>query len=583
MYEASLVPRHLPGGGGWSCKAFSLQYLYEAHQHCRNIWTKGNHNLPLVKYLGCKFKLYQSAKQDYVFYYQNFYPMIATIDSYCAAQPSLMLMHKKSKKVPSKQTCKRKRPYITVRAKPPAQMTNKWYFAQEIANIPLILTYCSACSLDNYYIHSDSQSTNTTIYHLKTGIFTNTNFENKGTTPYWCTQTPNPPYEKVYLYASSHDPQNNEIEVGHLICLGNTKKYTGGYAFSDPQRPYADTWAQYKTDTRMWGNPFYPDYLNNNNTYHIWQSTTTWATLMNETDSHNKINLTQKNFTPITELYETLRYSPERDTGENNSVYFISCTKDTNHWDPPQDTSYTNHGFPLWILLWGYSDFVKRMEKLNDLETKYCLTIRTTTTYPIRNTVIPLSHSFILGNSPFETEHNPLDDDRWYPSLQMQYEAINEICKTGPGTPKLHNDKTTQAKMEYIFYFKFGGSPPTMSEIEDPSEQQKFPIPNNLRRTTTIENPTTSKFSYIYNFDTTGDIITLPAAERIKKYIETKKTVFTDAKRPGNLLEEISIQPPQKKQKTEEETLYSIIQQFQQQQYLKRRIHQQLTKSLNLK
>ncbi len=223
------------------------------------------------------------------------------------------------------------------------------------------------------------------------------------------------------------------------------------------------------------------------------------------------------------------------------------------------------------------------MEKLNDLETKYCLTIRTTTTYPIRNTVIPLSHSFILGNSPFETEHNPLDDDRWYPSLQMQYEAINEICKTGPGTPKLHNDKTTQAKMEYIFYFKFGGSPPTMSEIEDPSEQQKFPIPNNLRRTTTIENPTTSKFSYIYNFDTTGDIITLPAAERIKKYIETKKTVFTDAKRPGNLLEEISIQPPQKKQKTEEETLYSIIQQFQQQQYLKRRIHQQLTKSLNLK
>ncbi len=98
LYEASLVPRHLPGGGGWSCKAFSLQYLYEAHQHCRNIWTKGNHNLPLVKYLGCKFKLYQSAKQDYVFYYQNFYPMVATIDSYCAAQPSLMLMHKKIKK-----------------------------------------------------------------------------------------------------------------------------------------------------------------------------------------------------------------------------------------------------------------------------------------------------------------------------------------------------------------------------------------------------------------------------------------------------------------------------------------------------
>lgn len=164
--------------------------------------------------------------------------MVATVDSYCSAQPGLMLMNHHTKKIPSKITYKKKKPYITFRIKPPSLMQNKWYFAHDLSKIPLLMTYCSACSLDNYYIETDKESTNMTIYALKTGIFENTNFENKGTTPYWCRQLPNAPFSQVFLYATQHEFENHKIEAKHIICLGNTREYKGGYAFSDPTCPY---------------------------------------------------------------------------------------------------------------------------------------------------------------------------------------------------------------------------------------------------------------------------------------------------------------------------------------------------------
>ncbi len=156
----------------------------------------------------------------------------------------------------------------------------------------------------------------------------------------------------------------------------------------------------------------------------------------------------------------------------------------------------------------------------------------------------------------------------------MQYETINNICASGPGTPKLGLQKTTEAKCKYTFYFKFGGNPPKMSEIEDPGEQHSYPIPNNLTGRSTIESPTEPIHTFLYNFDTKRDIITTKAAKRIKKDYETKKSLFTD----GRNSKQEEIYYPQKKTTTEKEkeTLQSIIEQLQQQHILKRRINQQL-------
>ncbi len=102
-----------------------MSYLYDAHDYCRNFWSKGNANLPLVRYLGCKFTLYQSEDVDYIFTYHNNYPMVANVEMYNATQPSMLMMTKHSIKVPSKRTQKRRKPYKIVKIRPPAQLQNK--------------------------------------------------------------------------------------------------------------------------------------------------------------------------------------------------------------------------------------------------------------------------------------------------------------------------------------------------------------------------------------------------------------------------------------------------------------------------
>lgn len=569
MYETSTVPEHLPGGGGWSCKVWSLSALYDAFKHCRNVWTGSNHNLPLVRYLGCKYKLYQSHTQDYTFKYQNHFPMVATMESYNAAQPSMLMMDNRTKKIPSKTTKQRRKPYTIVRIKPPAQMQNKWYFAHDISHTPLLLTYASACSFDNYFISTKALSDNCNIILLRTGIFNNTNFQNKGNNPYSPTTAGT---QQVYLYATAHNKQSdNSYLVKDLILLGNTSTNTGGFAYSDAQKPISN-WTEMTSKAQlMWGNPFYKEYISNTGTYTIMTSTVNWASLITKGEN-GKLSNTE--YTEVDALYETIRYSPNRDNGEGNMCYFKPVNKHENSWDPPADQSLVNHGFPLWILLWGYSDFIKRTEKYKNLETDYALVFTSPHTTPPRTKAVMLNHSFIIGNSPFENEFNILDYNRWHPCLQMQYTAINQICETGPGTPKLGDRKTTEAKAQYTFYFKFGGNPPKMSEIEDPGEQHSYPIPNNLIGRTTIESPTEPIHTFLYNFDTKRDILTTKAAKRITKDYETKKSLFTDGTNPKQ--EEIYY--PQKKKATEKEkeALQSIIEQLQQQHILKRRINQQL-------
>nr|UGV34100.1 MAG: ORF1 [TTV-like mini virus] len=576
LYESSYVPEHLPGGGGFSIKAYSLQYLYDSHDFCRNFWTKGNANLPLVRYMGCKFTLYQSDSVDYVFTYHNNYPMVANIEMYNATQPSMLMMTKHSIKVPSKKTQRRRKPYKIVRIRPPAQLQNKWYFAQDICNFPLLMTLVSACSFDNYYISTNWDSININIITLKAGLIENTNFKNYDTSGYYLKTLQTG--EKVYLYATHSENPVTQLKPKELIFLGNSREFTEGYYFEDPKKPNIPDftqWDKWKTSTKHWGNPFHPFYITGN--IRIFTSTTTVSAMFNK-DKDQPI--TSGVLTEIYTLIETLRYTPNADNGTENSIYFKPNTKDEQdspHWSPPRKEEFINSGYPLYILCWGFPDFQKRLGKLHNLETDHTLVIQTKHTRPIRQPIIPLSESFIQGHSPFEKEHNNLDNDRWYPQLQYQYEQINEICKCGPGTPKLNGRKTVEAKGLYTFYFKFGGSPPPMSFVDDPETQDKYAIPNNMLQTTSLQSPTTPLQTFLYHFDTKRDYLTSTAAKRLQKDWDTKRLLFTDGTAQTSSTVEVVSKETQEettKEEKEEEILQLLDQQHLQQRELRHRIKQ---------
>ncbi len=135
---------------------------------------------------------------------------------------------------------------------------------------------------------------------------------------------------------------------------------------------------------------------------------------------------------------------------------------------------------------------------------------------------------FITGNSPYEQGVNPLDYPRWYPMVQYQEQAINDLLQTGPGTAKFNGKKTVEGKCLYTFYFKFGGAPPPMVHIKDPTDQPDFPIPNQIMETTSLQDPTCPPEQYLYNFDQRRGYLTERAAKRIKKDWPLTESIFTD-------------------------------------------------------
>lgn len=106
MYNTSIVPEKLPGGGGFSLYQYTLENLYTMHKYVRNWWTTSNKDLPLVRFIKCTCKLYQSEDVDYVFRYQRHYPMTAGPLNYATTQPSVLMMLNNTTFIPSKKTKK---------------------------------------------------------------------------------------------------------------------------------------------------------------------------------------------------------------------------------------------------------------------------------------------------------------------------------------------------------------------------------------------------------------------------------------------------------------------------------------------
>ncbi len=50
--------------------------------------------MPLVRYLGCKFKFYQSSNTDYIVNYDNCWPMVDGMYTHANSSPLRMIQHK---------------------------------------------------------------------------------------------------------------------------------------------------------------------------------------------------------------------------------------------------------------------------------------------------------------------------------------------------------------------------------------------------------------------------------------------------------------------------------------------------------
>lgn len=572
QYIYSYIPPDQPGGGGWSLQIMSLDSLYEDWLHLENIWTTSNAGLPLVRYIGTSFKLYQSDETDYVFMYDNCWPMTDTIHKHADSSPFRMLQQSKKIVVPSRRTQKRKKPYKKVFIKPPAQMLSKWYFQQDICKIPLLMYTTTAISLPLPFCKPECKNNNLTIYYINPYIFKNSNFQHLETSGYY-PKFKDDNQTKLYLY--THTENNIDIlktptDALKLIPLANTKNHTLGKQLAT---------ATHENEVpSTWGNPFHETYTSNEMYNYISELS---PLEMWKVGKKLTINNT-KSATLTGNIIHATRYNPQNDTGSTNKAFLVN-NELGGYITEPANENYIIDGFPLFYLLWGWVDWIRKLGTAINIDTNYFVTIKTKATQDTRIPyLVPVDESFLHGKNPYEqptchdcylTDYN---QKNWYPRHEYQKQTINNICLTGPASPKPPYNHYLQALAKYKVILKWGGCPKSLQKAYSPCSQPRWPTTDNIIPANEITNPNTNPKTELYNWDWQNDYVKECALQRIADYTETDGKIFSITASKNN-------PPPapktQKKtsQKKEEEKIQQQLQLIRYQRVLlELRLRQQL-------
>lgn len=526
MYTNSIAQHYVPGGGGFTIYRFTLKALYELFTKIQNKWTQSNEDWPFIRYTGCEFKFYKSEKADYIINYHRCPPMLATIDTFHSTQPHMMTLNKKHKIIRCKQNNPYKRPYKRVKIKPPALLQNNWYFQKDFAPEPLLLLMTSSMSLDRYFLNSKSISTTMGFISLNDNIFDFYNYKLPPTTGYI-------PKAKKYMW-SLYEPQTSihQTTIKELIYLGKSKEMDKGKPLktfltnsTDPDT----VWTNYFSSTQNWGNIFDPYYLTQEHVVLFSEKSPNelkteykknallWKTLSNPIGTH------------IQETSHTLlvncRYNPYADTG-GNTVFIVPITQqEQTPLHIPQDDKYKTEPYPLWLGTWGFLDY-ERKRLGQTIDTDYQIVIKSPHITPSQFFYIPIDETFTTGRSayrPPDTQPTVYDQLHWHPKITMQMDTINSIAACGPGTIKLPSQTSAEAHCTYTFHFKLGSCAPPMQNIDNPEKQETFA--NNIFQTNSLQNPEYPLQYYLYNFDERRKMLTKRAAKRIKKIIDSEKSL----------------------------------------------------------
>nr|UGV34800.1 MAG: ORF1 [TTV-like mini virus] len=583
QYMESIPPEGQPSGGGFSLNKFTLDCLYNEHEKARNIWTKGNKNLPLIRYTGCRFRIYRPKNIDAVVKFQNCFPMTATNLTYVGTQPYMMMLSKDSKKISRLDNTKNKKPYKQFKFPPPQQMTNKWFFSADIAKKGLIMVAATAASFDEMYISKYAESDTISFLVLNTKIFQNRQFATLTTTGY-------NPKDRFWLWGTSSTDTNPKI--GNMVFLGDTTQYKAGVEIDKipnltQPKTIKDYLDNYASNPDYWGNPFHAQYTEHED--HLYFTTQSpHVALQPYTSKPLTETINNLGFTKVTqELYFNVRYNPNKDKGYNTQIYFKSNWQAQTGWEPPTNPNLILTGFPLWLIVWGWIDYHLKLAEITNVDTHYIIAIKSDAIEPQElhlDAWVPLDKQFLHGDSEWHDNQGRTDWDNthWYPQTHYQHRTIETIAQSGPATAKLGKNITEELHCEYAFYFKAGGCVPPMDKITDPTKQPIYPIPTNIAEPNSLQSPTEPIDTFLYQFDERRGQITEKAADRISKDFTSTKTLFADSETTGSDVPVLQtfkeIQDSSEEEETQETSLLQqLIKQRTKQQLIRHRIKQLLT------
>ena len=466
-----------PGGGGFSTTVFSLSYLYELYILRRNIWTTSNTNFDLVRYTGSKFTFFRHPWWDFIVIYTLMYPMSLNFNDYMETHPLRMLLHQKKITILSLKHKPSGKLYVTRKFKPPKQMVNKWFFQDMFAPKPLILLRACVCDLFQPYLGQSGGNELVTLTCINIHDFYDVG--NWGT-----VQT------NGYSPIPTQHPTTVKIKTGSAestVNIGTSHNSTG----------YLDGWFQKK--------------------------------ILTATQATRSPSLTDFKYP----TYKA-RYNPTIDTGAGNLVYL--CSIHTERYDKPtHDKVLWAQNQPLWLLLFGFQDYVAKMKGSAETFPIYYLLITSEFIHPTSGNKYPKTHliiddSFVKGLGPFQSTIQDQWLNNWYPTLTFQQESISNIVKTGPFIPKPDPTKGNwELHYKSTFYFKWGGALQQDNQIYNPADKKDYDVPDKQLSPIQISDPQSQiPETILHSWDFRRGYITPKALKRMSDHLKVESIISTD-------------------------------------------------------
>nr|UHK06811.1 MAG: ORF1 [Torque teno midi virus] len=478
------VPPKAPMGGGFSAEIFSLQYLYEEYKFHRNIWTKTNIFKDLCRYLRCSFTFFRHPETDFIVAYERQPPFPLDKVTYTSIHPQQMLLQRHRRLVLSTATNPKGRLKTKLRIKPPKQMITKWFFTHHFCSAPLAYIKATAANFRYSNLGCCNLSQQVNVYYLNLTFYKNTNWGHNiaDTTPYI-------PYEGI----------PNQLTVTYKS--GNTTKT------ETLQKP-----TTYAKSVAYQGGYF------------------DWRIL-----SATTIGTTTSTATTATSV---CRYNPAADDGTQSKIYLVSIVKQSPI--QPQDPVLVYQGLPIWLMLFGYLDYVLQTKKDKTFLNTYYMVLESPAFHIYSTThttpqIIPIDKTFIQGQAPYNEYVTDTMKTQWYPTIQKQLETLNALVTSGPYIPKYDQVRNSTWELDYYycFHFKWGGPEITDQEVVNPVTLQEYDVPDHLQKTVQITNPSKQiPQSYLHPWDQRRGFITARALKRMSENIETDSDFYPDAEIP---------------------------------------------------
>nr|UHK07053.1 MAG: ORF1 [Torque teno midi virus] len=512
-YKSEWTNPKTPTGGGFGCELITLSYLYKEYTFYNNIWTTSNENYDLCRYTGGRVTFYRHPETDFILAYDIMPPFDLTKYTYMYCHPVLLLQRKHKKFLLSTATKPLGKIKKVLKLRPPKQLVNKWMFQEDFAKFGLVTLVASACNFRYPNLTPKNENLLISLWYLQPDFYKDSTWSN--------ASKPYKPYSTI--------PENL------LYFYEDDKGKTQTYSMT--------AHATYEDSVNLAKGWFIPQVLK---AIHV-QGTSGQAFAM----------------TPC----GTVRYNPLTDNGKGNKMWL--APNNAGSYNVPRDEDLIMEDYPLWLMLYGYTSYLRDKKHDASYFSAYILVIKTDKVYRTSGIgttpyYIFLDKDFINGKNPDGTTPKNKETTRWYPTLRTQLEAINEIVATGPLVPKYGDstNSTWECNYSYDFYFKWGGSQPPTGTADDPTKKGKYEVPDKQSERLQIKNPNNQQIQTILRtWDYRRGYIKEKALKRMYDHLQSDESLSTDSdysQSPKKKRHLPTLHNPQKENKKIQECLQSL-------------------------